>query len=332
MERVTAEVAKQKAMSKIASSQDSPVRSFSPAPAAGSEGRGRLAPRPLLGDQAEAASQSAHRMSWARLVLVLSVLLLLVPALAVAADLEVTCDKSNGSIVCDSTPLNGALFDEGNLLPGDTVIRSLQVTNNHDEPCGFALDTKNEVVGVPYSLAGKLWTVIRDVAGDWYGVSDGSGAASDKAVSDAFAAGPIPLGTLDGDSVTDYQWAVTFDEATGNDWQKEETTFNFDMVFTCDEGVVGGGGDETDCCPGPDEPGGGQVLGVVGEEEPPGGIIGAVLERFPTAGVESAAKWLAGEGKGWSRLLAAALAMMLTALFMIRMARLSGKYQASKHK
>lgn len=258
----------------------------------------------------------------------LSAVLLLVPVAALAADLEVTCETNigGGGVTCDSTPSNGALFDEDNLLPGDTVARSLRVTNNHDEPCGFELDTKNEVVGA-FSLAGRLWTVIRDAAGDRFGISDGSGgAANNKTMSDAFGAGPIALGTLAKDgSVTDYEWAVTFDETTGNDWQNETATFDFDMTFTCDEGVVGGTGDEGDCCPGPDEPSGGQILGVVSEEEPPGGILGGLLDRFPTAGAESAAKWLAGEGKGWSRLVAAALAMMLTAYLMIRVGRLAGK-------
>jgi len=274
-----------------------------------------------------ATAGAAKQKAMSKVFYLLSVGLLLLPFAALAADLEVTCVGSNGGISCDSNPPSGALFDEGNLLPGDTAIRSLRVNNNYDEPCGFVLDTENEVVGT-FSLADRLWTVIRSTV-DRFGISDGSGGATNnKTMSNVFAAGPIALGTLAANSTKNYEWAVTFDETTGNDWQGEETTFDFDMTFACSEGVAGGDGDEPDCCPGMDPSPSPSptptVLGAVSNGEPPGGISG-LLDRFPTAGAESAAKWLAGEGKGWSRLLAAALAMTLTALFMVRVARLAGK-------
>lgn len=261
--------------------------------------------------------------------------LLLVPGLAIAADLDVTCETSvGGGITCDTVPPGAPLFNETNLVPGATVMRILTVTNNHDEPCGFVLDTENEVVGT-FSLADRLWTVIRSMV-DRFGISDGLGrATNNKTMSNVFTAGPIALGTLAAGSVTDYEWAVTFDKDTGNEWQGEKTTFDFDMAFTCVEGT-GGGDDEPDCCPGPDPslspsptP---RALGMMSEGPPPGGIIDGLLDRFPGAGAASAARWLAGEGRDWSRAAAAALAMVLTALFIIRVAIIPGKYKAPKHK
>lgn len=225
----------------------------------------------------------------------LAALALAAPGAALAVDLEVTCEAAGDGVLCDSSPLNEALFDEDDLKPGDTVVRDLRVTNDYDRPCAFELDTENETVGTS-SLADKLFAVIRDTA-DRYGTSDGAGADADKTMADAFAAGPIGLGTLAGDSVTDYEWAVTFDKDTGNDWQGEETTFDFVMKFTCEED--------------------GEVLGVADEEEPPA-EVGGLLDRFPAAGALSRAKWLQGSGADWSRLLAGLLAAFLSVYVVLR--------------
>lgn len=246
------------------------------------------------------------------------VVVMLVPFAAVAADVTVNCVTSGGGVSCEAIPAGGLLFNDNNLVPGGTVIRELEINNSHGEACVFEINAKSKERD-ELNLADRLFTVIRDTS-DWYGVSNGSAAANNKTLSDVFAAGPISLGTLAANSITSYEWAVTFDIAAGNEWQNVETVFDFDAVFTCNEGG-GGGGDEEDCCPGPDPlEGGGVVLGTT-SSSPPGAIAGALFSRFPVTGKVGTAMWLAKDGDNWSRVMSGAIAVVLSLYLVFRARR-----------
>lgn len=245
-------------------------------------------------------------------------ILLLVPAAAGAADITVNCVTSNGKASCSSTPSGGPLFDEKNLVPGETVVRELEVNNSHEKECVLEFNTRKEKLR-EIDLAERLFTVIRDVT-DRYGVSDGSAAANNKKLSNLFTENPISFGTLAANSITNFEWAITFDKEAGNDWQDKETIFDFDMVFTCEE-VEGGGGDEEDCCPGPDpSPAGGVVLGIT-SSPPPGRVAGALLSKFPVAGEMGVALWLAKEETNWSRVVSGVLALSLSIYLVLKVRR-----------
>ena len=156
---------------------------------------------------------------------------------AKAVDLTVTCAE-NGP--CTTAPASGAeLFYETNWLPGDSVNRSITVINqDNDESCNLALDTKNETQN-PSNFASRLFTVIKQGAADIFGVRNGSAAAtSSQNLDSLYAFGPIFLGTISPSSSQNYQWAVTFDSASGNEYQNAQTVFDFDLAFTCDGTVL----------------------------------------------------------------------------------------------
>lgn len=257
-----------------------------------------------------------------RLIFIIGIALLLAaPGLAAAADLEVTCVASGGGISCSSVPASGPLFDEDNVLPGDTVTRDLKVINEYSQSCALEVDTKDETVTTA-NFTDELFTVIKDTV-DRFGVSDGAKAVSVKNLSDVFAAGPIALGTLAANSVTDYQWVITFDPAAGNVWQGANTTFNFDAIFSCSEGQVSGdgNGDNTDCCPGADptvSPSPSPPPTVLGAATDGGGSASGGLTRFPVTGVEGIDKWLQGSDRNWSRVVVGWLAVVLLAYWIIR--------------
>jgi hypothetical protein len=248
-------------------------------------------------------------------VVLVAAVLLLVPVVVGAADIVVECVTTGGGISCEATPAGTPLFDEDNLVPGGTVIKELEVNNSHGEACTLELDARSGDVG-EVDLADRLFTVIRDVV-DRYGVSDGSAAASNKTISDLFGDSPVSLGVLAANSITNYEWAVTFDVEAGNDWQDKETIFDFDVVFTCDETEGGGGGDEQDCCPGPDPtPVGGAVQGVV-DGKPPG-VVGALLSQFPVAGELGVALWSAKDEASWTRVMSGIVAVGLSLYLLFR--------------
>ena len=53
-----------------------------------------------------------------------------------AANLNVTCDKSG----CDSSPKNGAVFNELDVKPLDEYTRTLEACNTADESLTFAME------------------------------------------------------------------------------------------------------------------------------------------------------------------------------------------------
>ena len=152
-----------------------------------------------------------------------------------AADKTVVCDGSG----CDSG--SDALFEETNIVPGDSVTQSIEVDNSDNpDDCGLTLQTKNDIEGEePGDFATKLFTVIKDGGVDVFGVRDGNDkAADDKNLADVFTAGPVSLGTIAAGATNTFDWTVTFGSGAGNKYQSAETEFDFDLVFECGEPEV----------------------------------------------------------------------------------------------
>lgn len=150
---------------------------------------------------------------------------------AFAVDLSVTCTSST----CSLTPSSGALFNEASFAPGQSVTRTISVQNNNvNDDCYLELKTKN--ISDPNNLAPVLFTVIKNSTTDIFGKSDGISAANIKKLKDVFDSGYISLGTISKSSSKSFYWVATFDPTVNNDFQGRQTTFDFDMSFTC--GVV----------------------------------------------------------------------------------------------
>lgn len=148
---------------------------------------------------------------------------------AFAVDLSVTCTSST----CDLSPASGALFNEANFAPGQSVTRTISVKNdNVNDDCYLELKTKN--TSDPNNLAPLLFTVIKNNTTDIYGVSDGTSAAKNtKKIKDIFTSGYIALGTILKSSSKNFYWVATFDPTANDDFQGKQTTFDFDLSFTC---------------------------------------------------------------------------------------------------
>lgn len=179
--------------------------------------------------------------------------LLIMPAAALAGDIDVTC-SSGGP--CSLSPANTPLFNTTNMAPGQSVTRTVDVTNNTDDVCEIGLELDNASVQ-PQGFGSMLFTLL-DSNGSLYGTSDGSGGATnDKTLDDLFNDGVINFGDVsDGDTRT-YEWTVTFDTNAGNNYQGATFNFDFDMVFECLESSNpddGRSDDQSDQGPDPDSP------------------------------------------------------------------------------
>jgi hypothetical protein len=150
------------------------------------------------------------------------------PSLVWAVDLSVTCDGSS----CNVTPGGqAALFSENNILPGQSFTRKITAVNNGPDNCNLLLDTKNEIDVDNFTPV--LFTVIKDGGSDLYGIRDGTKASSVKNLDDVFSAGWISLGSVGVGGTRIYDWTITMNPLAGNEYQARETTFDFDINFSC---------------------------------------------------------------------------------------------------
>lgn len=156
---------------------------------------------------------------------------------AFAADLMVTC-ASGGP--CITAPTGTPLFSNANLVPGNTVTKSIDVVNNNTDSCAIEL-AMNTATQSNNDFVNALFTVISDTTGDIFGVSSSGAATSAKTLTDVAAESPVSLGAVAGGDTKTYTWYVTFDPAVGNTLQGAQTEFSFNLNFTCDEQGSGSG-------------------------------------------------------------------------------------------
>lgn len=152
---------------------------------------------------------------------------------ALAADFTITC--WDDTLKCVMTPLAGQpLFYEKNWLPGNSVTRTVTAVNKYGEACDLIMDirkTKETFAG----FSTKLFTCLKDrtAAGPFYGSLSGSQAGVDKTMADLFSDASLSFGNLAVGQTRYFDWTVTFDPLTNNDYQGKELVFDFDLTFTC---------------------------------------------------------------------------------------------------
>lgn len=151
------------------------------------------------------------------------------------ADIVVECDDNADGNQCDIKS-GTKLFSEDYLMPGQTVARSIQITNyDHNDDCHLKMSTKNESTDV-VDMPQRLFTFIKKNGVVFYGVNDGNGnATSSKNLQNIFDASYIDFGkiTNSGGSAT-YDWVVTLDTGMNNSYQGTSTSFDFSINFVCD--------------------------------------------------------------------------------------------------
>lgn len=174
------------------------------------------------------------------LIITILTTFILAAGIANAADITVTC-YDTGS--CDMSPSAGeALWGDGeegntNMLPGHTAERTINLVNDSDDACEIVLGDVTDVrlIGdthpdFPY----RLWTAFVDVFPIYGGLTGGE-ADSTKSIGDLFDGGNLPITQVSPGQNKEIDWYVKFDPDAGNDFQNNETRFDFDMHFICDQ-------------------------------------------------------------------------------------------------
>lgn len=155
-----------------------------------------------------------------------------------AADFDITCNP-NG---CSDVP---AIFNEGGMHPGQTVSKTLKVTNGYNESRSFALELQNFQDSTP-SMGDALEVTIFDAANNTVVYGPGSVTQWKK---DGF----LHLGGIDPGISREFKFQVYFSDV-GNDYKNQTLKFDIKMGF---EDTGGGGGSESNSAGG-----GGLVAGA----------------------------------------------------------------------
>ena len=194
-----------------------------------------------------------------------------------AADLTFSCDSDNSDCGLSSTD---PIFDVDNMLPGETVIKTLEVKNESSvDDCNFFLRLSDRSVQ-PVEFDNRLFTAVRDKDGnDKYGATDGDTAKDDKKLHDMFGGSEVDMiGVISAGATQEYKWFVTFDTAAGNEFMNAEISFAANLTGEC--------GEET---PTPTPPPG--AVAGASTNGPGGTVLGAALA--PTGVWRERALWLA---------------------------------------
>ncbi|MDZ4225370.1 MAG: hypothetical protein U1C49_00830 [Candidatus Andersenbacteria bacterium] len=214
--------------------------------------------------------------------LLIGAVVLLLPVIAMAADVTVTCDNSG----CSHAPV-GALFTVSNAAPGTSETRSIEVINRRDEVCDIVLNIEGGREN-PSGFTDLLNTEITGGQTYWSGGS----------LADLYQAASVSLGTVGSGASATYDWLIGLDISADNHWQAATASFDFDLGFTCAES--GGSTDDAtntgDGSSGDGDGGGGEE--VVTDSQTTGQVAGikdtvsrvlglgsmAKLTHFPVAG------------------------------------------------
>ena len=136
-----------------------------------------------------------------------------------AANLTVVCANDG-----PCTPANApAFFNESNWVPGDEITKTIEINNNDtNDSCNLVFDTKNETQA-PTDFGTRLSAEIKEGVINWYSDS----------LSSLFSVGPISLGSVPSGGTRNFDWTITFDSGAGNEFQRAQTIFDFDLAFEC---------------------------------------------------------------------------------------------------
>ncbi|MCH7598032.1 fibronectin type III domain-containing protein [Patescibacteria group bacterium] len=122
------------------------------------------------------------------------------------------------------------LFSEANFLPGNEVIRTVEVTNDSGSP-------QNIIVEAINALDDDGFGDVLDIV-----IKEGVAILYDDPLGTFLRAGEVPLSSL-GDGVsTTYSFGITFDSSSDNDTQK--TVLGFDLCVGFEGGDTNCGGTE----------------------------------------------------------------------------------------
>lgn len=169
----------------------------------------------------------------------------------------VFADETDLVVDFEVTPL----FDEANFLPGTTVSRTAEVTNN-------TLDSKDIITeAINVSDPDDFGDVLK------MSVKEGAAVLFDGTLADFFDGGEIALSSLAAGDHTTYVFSVSFESDADNSYQEKSLGFDILIGFKGDEG--GGGDDGGGGGGGEGDGGGGIFSGLVIQNESSVDVTGA---------------------------------------------------------
>jgi len=202
---------------------------------------------------------------------VLTLMLFGLPAVALAVNLSVNFQYD-------------PLFSELDVKPGDSVTRTVTVTNNSDSSQQVATESINEVDNEGLGSA------------MWIDISDSSGPLYSNSLATFLSSGEITLSSLAvGESET-YSYTISFPNTDDNTLQR--TTLGFDLCvgflggdLLCGEIPDDDGGDDDNDGDGGGGGGGGGG-GIVAGESTPGEVLGAQTTAIPEGAPNTGLGWV----------------------------------------
>lgn len=149
-----------------------------------------------------------------------------------AADQTITCD-TNG---CDGS--GSPLFSVSNLIPGESVEKTLTVVNNRDETLSAFLSANNQD-----DSGNILHNVLRISI-----KSNGTSIYTDTLANFLNLSSPVSLGNIPKSNSQNYQMLISFDIEAGNEYQGKSTDFDLSVNLsgsgvdtdTAQDGGIGG--------------------------------------------------------------------------------------------
>lgn len=144
-----------------------------------------------------------------------------------AADASVTCD-SDGCNISGDDPL----FDEDNIYPGWSIIKTLKAKNEYGEDREFMVEVDNLDVDSNFPLTDVLKIEIREdgETDNIYGPEDLEDWEDEK---------DLPLGYIAESDSTTYEFIITMDPSAGNEYQGKSTSFDLKLGFDTEPVVEG---------------------------------------------------------------------------------------------
>ena len=153
--------------------------------------------------------------------------LFVLPTNASVPSLTVEYSADNGT---SWSPLTGSIFNETNFLPGNGVTRLIKVTNNSGTTKKIATETINE--NDPNNFASQLKLEInQDIT-----------SIFNDTLEKFFNQGETYLSSLENGANVQYDFTITFDSGSENEYQEKSLGFDILVGFQGEDGTVCGNG------------------------------------------------------------------------------------------
>lgn len=155
-----------------------------------------------------------------KIILIMSIFVFL-PGNVRAADVNVTCSSGNSG--CVASP-SGPLFNEQTMAPGDAVVKTVQIVNNHNTDREVVVKFENLDEESSYLAEVLLIEISNDDDTLWV-----------NTLQNTYKEGQLVLSVIPKNSTTEYIFKASFPAGSGNEYQNQKEEFTLFVGFTADQ-------------------------------------------------------------------------------------------------